>query len=226
MYRSNANSYEKMTGPIYIPPPPAIRPEAHVVKWRQNLTRALAVALSLPLLFAEGGAGASRLGSITCQVFGLFLVTVAAFGRLWALMFIAGAKDSVVVAQGPYSMVRNPLYCFSFVGAAGIGLASGSLIVTVVLLLAFALYYPHVIVTEEKRLLARHGGEYADYCKRTPRYIPNLALWSEPKTYNVNVKSFRRAIFDAVWFVWVYGLIQAAVELHEMGALPVFFKIP
>lgn len=56
---------------------------------------------------------------------GIFLVIVGVIGRLWATMFIGGMKNEGVdgnsfVDYGAYSLCRNPLYLFSFVGLLGL----------------------------------------------------------------------------------------------------------
>ena len=58
---------------------------------------------------------------------GIILVGIASFGRLWCSLYIAGYKTDNLVTEGPYSMCRNPLYFFSFIGALGVGFASETL---------------------------------------------------------------------------------------------------
>ncbi len=76
---------------------------------------------------------------------GLACVIVCAFGRVWSSIYISGHKTSALVEIGPYSVTRNPLYLFSLIGVAGIGLASGSLLILALLTLSFGLYYPSII---------------------------------------------------------------------------------
>ena len=52
--------------------------------------------------------------------FGAVLVGIASIGRLWCSIYIAGYKTKKLIAEGPYSMCRNPLYFFSFLGAIGV----------------------------------------------------------------------------------------------------------
>jgi protein-S-isoprenylcysteine O-methyltransferase Ste14 len=157
---------------------------------------------------------------------GLACVIISAFGRVWASIYIAGYKASDLVELGPYSVTRNPLYLFSLIGAAGIGLASGSLLILVLFMLAFGLYYPFVIRREEKELKGWHGPEFLSYIERVPRFLPKLSLYSEPDTYLVKTKYLKKALLDASYFFWIYGALQLIIKLREAGIFPVFFRIP
>lgn len=47
---------------------------------------------------------------------GCLCVGAAMAGRIWCAQYIAGYKNDVLVREGPYSVCRNPLYFFSFLG--------------------------------------------------------------------------------------------------------------
>lgn len=148
------------------------------------------------------------------ELFGLILLGTAAFGRVWCLVYVAGKKDNVLVTQGPYSVVRNPLYVFSFLGVFGFGLAVENPILSVVLAVAFMLYYRHVVPREEISLVEEFGEPYAEYLRTTPRWVPSLSLYVEPKTLeSVNVRAVRQGILQASWFVLGYVI----AELIEIG---------
>jgi protein-S-isoprenylcysteine O-methyltransferase Ste14 len=98
---------------------------------------------------------------------GIVLAAVGMVGRIWCLVYSSGYKSSELVTQGPYSVSRNPLYFFSFVGLIGIGLATETVTLTLFLVAFFALVYPAVIAGEEEFLRGKFGDAYAEYC-RTP----------------------------------------------------------
>jgi len=188
-------------------------------------TRLFALVIFL-LLIISGNKIESGLREGLLNFAGLAFVIVSAFGRAWSSIYIAGYKLSDLVEVGPYSVTRNPLYLFSLVGAAGIGLASGSLLILVLFMLSFGLYYPFVIRREEKDLKGGHGPEFLAYIERVPRFLPKMSLYSEPDTYLVKTKHLRRALLDASYFLWIYGAVQLLVKLREAGIFPVFFRIP
>jgi protein-S-isoprenylcysteine O-methyltransferase Ste14 len=157
---------------------------------------------------------------------GFILVVICTLGRLWTLMYVSGYKEDKVVTQGPYSMVRHPLYFFSFIGASGIGLASKNILALLIILVGFVIYYPFVLLSEETRLTKAHGEEYIKYMQKTPRFLPKFSLFSEPDMYNVNVKVFRKSFFDVMWFLWFFLIIRIIERLHTTGLVPVLFQIP
>jgi protein-S-isoprenylcysteine O-methyltransferase Ste14 len=160
----------------------------------------------------------SALGSLMF-VAGLAMAAVASVGRLWCSLYIGGYKDARLVTTGPYSLTRNPLYFFSLVGFAGIGLATQSFTLTLGVLLAFALAYPAVIAREERVLRARFGIAFDRYCRCTPRFLPTASKYLEPERYVVSPRAFRRAAADAIWFVWLAGLVHLMAEHRVVPAL-------
>jgi hypothetical protein len=90
---------------------------------------------------------------------------------------------------------------------------------------AFTLYYLLVIRSEEARLRKRHPEAFEDYRRRVPAFLPRWSLLAEPGEYTVKPKLFRRHVFDALWFVWMAGILEVVEELHELGFLPTFLLL-
>ncbi|MCE5340608.1 MAG: isoprenylcysteine carboxylmethyltransferase family protein [Planctomycetaceae bacterium] len=156
---------------------------------------------------------------------GSVLVGIAVAGRLWCALYISGYKSNTLITTGPYSMCRNPLYFFSFLGAIGVGLATETISIPVFIVLGFATLYPLVILSEEKKLAYIHKDAFSSYCKKTPLFFPLLKLLNEPKEYVVRPIIFRKAAFEALWFVWLLGLVELVESLHEVGILPVLCNL-
>ena len=196
-----------------------------VENYRLPLTWGGAVLMTMVLLLTdsrwEGTAGLSS----ALFAAGMVLVGIASMGRLWCAVYIAGYKDEQLVTEGPYAMCRNPLYFFSLTGAVGVGLCTESLTIPAVVIVLFAVAYPSVIRSEEDRLAQRFGEPYQDYRRRTPAFFLRISLLHEPATYVVNPRVFRRNMFDALWFVWLVGILEIVEEMHEIGLLPILFKL-
>lgn len=75
--------------------------------------------------------------------------------------------------DGPFGMVRNPLYFGTLLAAAAPAVAAGEPILAI----TFAACAVALIVRsgqEERRLHAQLGADYADYCRRVKRLVPFL----------------------------------------------------
>ncbi|MBC8471864.1 MAG: isoprenylcysteine carboxylmethyltransferase family protein [Planctomycetes bacterium] len=196
-----------------------------IEKKRKILTRLLSFVLVLLILFSESYWEKTLIKSDIFFLFGIVLVGVATVGRLWCLLYISGYKTNTLIRWGPYSLCRNPLYFFSLLGGVGVGLASETLMLPGIILIGFALYYPLVIRAEERKLHNFHGKDFEDYMNITPRFFPEFRAFREPQEYTVKPKAFRKGLFDALWFVWLVGILELIEAFHEYDVLPVLFKL-
>jgi len=153
------------------------------------------------------------------ELSGLVMLAIAAFGRVWCLVFVAGRKNNALVTDGPYSIMRNPLYFFSFIGAVGFGLAVENPILALSLAIIFALYYPFVVRREERFLLAKFGAPFREYMAAVPRWFPKLGFYREPQTVMVYAAKIRSGILQAMWFIWAFLLWEAIELFHNIPIL-------
>lgn len=156
---------------------------------------------------------------------GIFLAAAASLGRVWCSLYIGGHKTERLITVGPYSICRNPLYFFSLLGGIGVGLSSETFTIPLMILCGFCLYYPFVILSEQKRLLTIHGQEYETYLSTTPAFFPKPSLLREPIEYVVKTHVLRRRMLGALYFLWFIGVIQLIEEVHDLKLLPVFFRL-
>jgi protein-S-isoprenylcysteine O-methyltransferase Ste14 len=76
-----------------------------------------------------------------------------------------------LVTDGPYALTRNPMYLGHLVFLGGLTLTTRSplaLAATASLLPWFG----RRARADERRLIVRFGSEFADYCRRVPRWLP------------------------------------------------------
>lgn len=83
-------------------------------------------------------------------------------------------QGTVLVVDGPYAVVRNPMYLGTFLIGAGIVLALFSWWVFFVFFAVFLWIYIPQTKSEEEVLTARFGKAYAAYCKKTPKFFPSV----------------------------------------------------
>jgi protein-S-isoprenylcysteine O-methyltransferase Ste14 len=169
--------------------------------------------------------GRSFIGDDILFLAGCILVAGGALGRVWCSLYISGYKNGTLITSGAYSIMRNPLYFFSLIAVVGVGLVTKTLLIPLAFFLIFILYYPGLIKSEEKRLAAIHGAGFEEYVKNTPSFFPKISLLTEPDSYLVNPKVFKRELYRAFWFVSSIGILGLLKAFHEAGFLPIYFNI-
>jgi len=153
----------------------------------------------------------------------ILFVFIASFGRMWCSLYIAGFKDNKLVTDGPYSMCRNPLYFFSFIGMIGIGFSTRTFSFPFIFVILYCLNYPSIIKAEENRLGTVFGIKYEEYRKAVPCFFPNFSNFKEPDSYVMNPVVYRSEMLSAVWFVLFLGLIETINVIKNMGMLKSVF---
>jgi len=109
----------------------------------------------------------------TSVFWGFWLALLGEAFRTWSSGTLV--KNEELTVEGPYSLVRNPLYLGNFLIGLGVGIMGGRAWLTVLFVLLFAPVYRSLVLKEEKRLLARYGELFASYCRAVPRFFPGTS---------------------------------------------------
>lgn len=151
---------------------------------------------------------------------GFLLLIIAAQGRIWSMVYIVGRKNRELCQTGPYSLTRNPLYFFSFLGVLGLGLALQHVLLGVLAATCFLIYYEAVIRGEECILKSIHGEAFADYCTRVPRFWPRMA-WPDggDDTLLLHVGPFMRGLREVFWFLAIIIFAEILEWVHVNPSL-------
>ena len=197
-----------------------------IARWRVVVSRIFGVLAMLLAIFTTHSFGQNNPLDIIFEAVGLFLLTICSIGRLWALLYISGYKKLELITEGPYSIVRHPLYVFSLIGVIGIGLTSENILVLAALVIFYLSYYPLTIIVEEKKLTEKFGQAYLDYIKRTPRFLPKLSLYKSSPQIVVNADVFLKSIAVGMWFIWIFIALDFIEAFQENGFIPVFLRVP
>lgn len=155
----------------------------------------------------------------------LLLLFSSALGRCWTTAYISGKKGTVLVREGPYSMVRNPLYFFSFLGYLAAGLAFQSFVITAALVIVFFATHWHNILHEERWLRQSFGQEFDEYCKVVPRFLPKPWLLTNPSPISVAPARFSRTVLESSLLSLVFGLALVGEWCHANAVIPVLFWV-
>mgnify|MGYP003732046007 CR=1 FL=1 len=121
-----------------------------IKKNRITLSRIFAFLLFVIIIISKNGwEDVNKIMTQILFLIGSILVAIGSLGRLWCAIYIAGYKSNYLITSGPYSISRNPLYFFSLIGAIGVGFASESFLLPLLITAGFSIYYPFVIKAEE-----------------------------------------------------------------------------
>lgn len=157
---------------------------------------------------------------------GIVLIVLCILGRTWSSLYIGGRKIEEFVQTGPYSVMRNPLYFFSFLGAAGVGMQVGSVTLGLICaVLAWLVFYT-VVRQEEQVLEARYGAAYRGYLARVPRFLPNPSLWHDEPTLTIRPPRVLMTFADALVFLLAVPLAELFEHLQATGVIPVLLRLP
>jgi protein-S-isoprenylcysteine O-methyltransferase Ste14 len=157
---------------------------------------------------------------------GFALVVIAALGRLWTSLFIAGYKDDSLVQDGPYATCRHPLYLLTLVGALGLGLATRSLTLACGLLAFTALLHARALRAEDANLVRRHGEAARHYQSQVPALWPDFARCRVPDMARIRPRLVWKAVLDAGSLLLAFALVQAAHALQSSGVTPAWLRLP
>jgi protein-S-isoprenylcysteine O-methyltransferase Ste14 len=177
----------------------------------------LAAAFGTPWLRQGGGP------DLLLEGIGWLLFLAGAILRMWAILHIGGRKGRIILDQGPYALLRHPLYVGSFFIALSMALFLDSLVLLAAALLTAIAYHLHVIPREEGRLVDRFGAPYLAYCRATPRYLPGRAAVAAtigPKPARVLEVDLSALATECGRAVWWAALPLAAVLITWLRVQP------
>lgn len=129
--------------------------------------------------------------------------------RLWASGFIL--KNEQLATNGPYALVRHPLYSgnilvvYAFSGASGLW---WTFVVTTAFLF---FYYPTAIEYEDRKLFKIFGDDWKAFAKNTPALLPAFGSrdrslaghWSFKTSMSRNLEPVI-AVFLLACFAYIY----------------------
>jgi len=184
-------------------------------RWRKPVSFLFAAAwLGLALLVRPDGF--QDVSHSIMEMTGFLLLIVAALGRVWAFAYIGGRKNQELCRGGPYSLTRNPLYLFSFLGVCGAGLALQSPTLFVIAALFFLGYYAVVIRAEESRLRGIFGTAFDRYRAEVPRFWPRLRRPDTAPEITLSSRLLQRCLLEVFWFLAAIIVIEV-IEMAKSG---------
>ena len=106
---------------------------------------------------------------------GVILLVLAGYLVIRGLSVVFGEERAKpgVIRGGVFSVVRHPIYLSEILLYLGLLMFSMSLAAAIVCVVAMGFLH-YISRYEEKLLLARFGGEYEEYMREVPMWIPRI----------------------------------------------------
>jgi hypothetical protein len=110
-------------------------------------------------------------------------------------------------------------------GASGVGFATETVTIPLIIICLFLLFYSITINNEERHLRCLFGKEFEIYCNNVPRFYPNFKLLNEPGVYEISPLIYRKRMLDSLWFIWAAGLLELLETFHKYKIIPILMHI-
>jgi hypothetical protein len=140
-------------------------------------------------------------------VLGVAVSVLGAVVRLYASGFIV--KNQQLATEGPYSLVRHPLYTGNLLLLTGFTLANGLWWALLLSAWFWWFYYPPAIEYEDRKLRRIFGDHCAQWQRKTPAVVPRSLVpvrggsWSLRTSLSRNVEPLVLA-YSFFWLGWIY----------------------
>jgi protein-S-isoprenylcysteine O-methyltransferase Ste14 len=145
-------------------------------KLRVHLLRLVFIPIIFAALFVRPTLSTDSTTAFVIELVGYLFLLGGLVIRIWCTFYIGNRKSKELIAEGPYSICRNPLYIGSFLLAFGVGFCFENLLM---LILVPVIIIPvHIIVAriEETYLESKFGEQYRIYKQKVPGFWPRFAL--------------------------------------------------
>lgn len=157
---------------------------------------------------------------------GLLILLPGELIRIWGVSYAGGETRttkvgaSILVTQGPFAYVRNPLYIGNMLIYFGISIMSNSLFpfLQIISLIYFYLQYYYIINEEEVFLRNKFKEKFEDYYNSVNKFIPKTTPYDTSKqskvkqnlkeAYRSEKRTFQGSLTIIIMIVLIYILIN------------------
>jgi protein-S-isoprenylcysteine O-methyltransferase Ste14 len=127
-------------------------------------------------------------------------------------------QTNILVTNGPYGFVRNPIYLGNFFLSLGIVITANSFFpwFIVIYIILFSIQYFYIIKYEERFLKNRFGEEYSRYEKKVPCFFPGVKSYKSCKPV---IPAFRMALRSEKTTLFILFMIYSLLGLIYLWKL-------
>lgn len=111
---------------------------------------------------------------VVVDALGLAIVLIGLLIRIVSRDWKINHGEECLVTDGPYGIVRNPMYLGSLLTGSGLCIIFGSLPFLLFYITVFLISHHFVVQREERFLRLRYIDEYEGYAQSTPAWFPSI----------------------------------------------------
>ena len=193
----------------------------------RRITLAIACALGIGIFLVAGpywpDEGFVHEG---IELIGVGLITICVLGRAWCIFRRGDSTKVEMVEDGPYSVVRHPMYVFAIIGAFGMGAQSGGVTAAVVSGFVTWIILSMLSERDDENMVELFGARYFHYMMRVPAFAPDFSLYRGLSSLTLGPRQIAVICFDAMIFFASIPVMEMFDHLHESGVLPTLLWLP
>jgi protein-S-isoprenylcysteine O-methyltransferase Ste14 len=182
----------------------------------------IAITLLLAVVFRKAifPAWAVVFPDMVFDVVGLLFIMAGFFMRMCARGYKEehSAQSKSLVTDGPYAIVRNPMYFGTLLIGTGVISVLFQWWMLLLFFGVFFLFYAPVVRKEEAFLMTAFKEEYARYVRLTPRYFPRPSMLLRIRVF-LSLRPFwiRKELQSFVLTLLVVFIIEAWQDARLFG---------
>jgi protein-S-isoprenylcysteine O-methyltransferase Ste14 len=133
-------------------------------------------------------------------------------------------SNGQLVKEGPFALLRNPLYFGNLVLSVGLSLMANVTYLPLLVIVVFYAQYIPVVAWEERKLTHIFGDAYAQYKEAVPnRWFPSFArlretsLYTAPQSWGPALRSEKRTLTSVVTYFVVMSILYWAFQAGKLN---------
>jgi protein-S-isoprenylcysteine O-methyltransferase Ste14 len=186
----------------------------------------LVLAFGAAVMLSPPAFTAAAWPRLTVEALGWLVFVAGAALRFWSTLYIGGRKRVMLVADGPYSLCRNPLYVGTFLIALSAAVMLESLTFTIGIVLGAVFYALATVPAEERYLTEQLGEPYRRYCRAVPRFFPRLSNFNTDAIISVHVRGLGNECRRAARWIWLPVAMDLVSRLRCETWWPHWLNLP
>jgi len=203
-----------------------MEPSARAFRQRGWFGIAILVPVGLAVLFSRPSIARDSFADIITDDVAWLIFLAGGTLRMWSTLYVGGRKSREVVCEGPYSLMRNPLYVGSFLLAVSFGVFLKSFTFAAGVVVVGVMYARHVIPTEEAHLEAGLGEAYRVYLASVPRFLPRLSGYRTSPAITVDVPALQLEARKSLGWVLLPLFGNLLAHLRYLPWWPDLIRLP